>query len=161
MQTGQGSWSVERPGDRVDTVAVLAVSTIAALGFAWLATPGERVPAALPVVPALFGAAIVSGAVASYLLGVWARALDDDRLRWLAWACGLAALAMLAQYANSPPIVSGGRLPQGSSPGEALYIAWHLTVPVFAIASVSAWGRQRWARPAMVAFLVAVVAYCS
>ncbi len=145
----------------MDTVTVVAVSTVAALGFAWLATLGERVPAALPVVPALFGTAIVSGAVASYLLGVWARAMDDDRLRWLAWACGLAALAMLAQYANSPPIVSGGRLPQGSSSGEALYIASHLTVPMFAIVSVCAWGRRRWARPAMVAFLVAVVAYCS
>jgi signal transduction histidine kinase/CheY-like chemotaxis protein/HPt (histidine-containing phosphotransfer) domain-containing protein len=125
---------LSRPTGAVNAVAVLATALLAAAGYAGALALAPVLPEALPLLPLLFGAAAITAAVTAWLLHVRGRATDEPALRWAALGFAATAAGMGVQLLGFPAYAPDGG-PLGTTPNgaAALYVLWHLALPVCAL----------------------------
>ncbi|MFP5309713.1 MAG: sensor histidine kinase [Actinomycetes bacterium] len=118
----------------------LALGTVgvALLAAAIAHLAADRLDELLIALPVTLTVAATTAAGTAAFLGARARALDSDRLRWVASGYGIATLAMSVQLLGFPAVsTSGGPLGTTSSGAAGLYLTWHLVLPVFALLGAS------------------------
>ncbi len=150
------------PQGRVDVVAVVASAVTAATALIAALALVPELPHIQPALPVFYAVATCAALVSAYLLHVRSRMRRDDRLAWAAWGYGLASAAMGLQILGFPAFFpDGGVLGTTSTGAAALYLLWHLALPVAALAATGQRGQRRRTRVAFAATGLAVMVYAS
>ena len=80
-------------------------------------------------VPACLAIGIVCAALVSHLLYHSAKAMEDERLQWMAVGTTIALIGLvLAMFALPSLFPNGGPIQQSSDAGSARYLIWHVAL---------------------------------
>ncbi|MGE5763949.1 MAG: SpoIIE family protein phosphatase [Mycobacterium leprae] len=154
---GAAAAPARRPVVRVDVYLTLLATLAAVAAYVVTLLVDVRPPRGVAVL--LFTLAPAAAAATAYLLGTWARAADDQPLRWVATAVGVACVAIVLQLISFPSVdPRGGPLRTDDDGSSALYLLWHLLVALGALVAAAQprAAPPRMLVPATVALIVVV-----
>jgi EAL domain-containing protein (putative c-di-GMP-specific phosphodiesterase class I) len=150
------------PQGRVNVIVVGASALAAASAFLAALAVVPHLPRIQPALPVFYAVATCAALTSAYLLSIRSRRRPDDRLAWAAWGYGLASAAMGLQILGFPGFFPGGGLLGTTSTGAAaLYLLWHVALPVAVLAADHTWCHHRYRRVAFGAAGLAGMLYVS
>lgn len=129
---------------RVNVLAILATGVAAGGALLLMRAFSDQLPDAQPVLPVVYALNTCGAALAAFLLAVRSRLHEHRPLAWVALGYGIATVAMALQTLGYPGVLrDGGPLNTTSSGAGALYLIWHLAVPVCALVALRAGHARR------------------
>jgi len=147
---------------RVNVIAVGASALTAAAALLGAVAVVPELPRIQPALPVFYAVATCAALVSAYLLHIRSRMRTEDRLAWAAWGYGLAGAAMGLQILGFPGFFPGGGVLGTTSTGAAaLYLLWHVALPVAVLAATHRRSQRRRDRVAFGAAGVAAMLYVS
>ncbi len=136
---------------RIGAGLLAALVTVQLLRPWW--NPVTDAPSALPIILAL---AVVAAGLATYLLVVRVRLVDNPRLRWVIAALGLSVTTLLYQAAEATGLT---QLPELLTPSAVVAMTWvrHAAIGILALGAVLAPDAHRLRQALTWAFALLIV----